>query len=346
MSRYLAEATRLLEPYVPGEQPRGGVLAKLNTNENPYPVPRSVKNAIAEAAEGLYRYCDAEAAVLTRTLANFHNVKPEQILTANGSDEMLAFAYLAFFRGRKLDMPDISYGFYPVYAQTFGAFARQVPLREDFTLCPEDYDDPEANVVFANPNAPTGIPLLLSGVRQLLEDHPDRVVLADEAYVDFGGESALPLLEEYDNLLICRTFSKYRGLAGARLGYAIGSPALIADLNRVKFGFNPYNVNSATQAAGVAAVGEDVYYRDCAEKIILERERVRCELERRGFRVLPSGTNFLFASPPDRDGAGYAARLRRKGVLVRHFARLRIEGFVRITIGTPEQMNLLLEATE
>ena len=268
---HLAEATAL-EPYVPGEQPRGGVLAKLNTNENPYPVPRSVKNAIAEAAEGLYRYCDAEAAVLTRTLANFHNVKPEQILTANGSDEMLAFAYLAFFRGRKLDMPDISYGFYPVYAQTFGAFARQVPLREDFTLCPEDYDDPEANVVFANPNAPTGYlfscPVYVSCWKIIRP-----VVLADEAYVDFGGESALPLLEEYDNLLICRTFSKYRGLAGARLGYAIGSPALIADLNRVKFGFNPYNVNSATQAAGVAAVGEDVYYRDCAEKIILERER-------------------------------------------------------------------------
>ncbi|MBE5782990.1 MAG: histidinol-phosphate transaminase [Clostridiales bacterium] len=345
MSRFLSKRLASLKAYTPGEQPKVENLIKLNTNESPFPPAPGVEKAVKEAAEKLQLYCDLTAGELTRLLAETMNVSENQIICANGSDEILAFAFQAY--GEKgLAFPDITYGFYPVWAQLFGLDARVIPLNENFEIEPAKYGSNDRTLVIANPNAPTGLALPLSAIREMLILNPDQIVIVDEAYVDFGTESAIALLPEFDNLLVVRTFSKSRQLAGGRLGFAVGNPSLIADLNRIRNSFNPYNVNSMTQAAGAAALRDYAYFEECRREIMKTREWTKDQLLRLGFKVLPSRANFLFAAPPDMGGKEYLEALRKENILVRHFDAPRTKDYVRITIGSKSQMERLIEVTK
>ena len=344
MSRFLSARLRGLEAYTPGEQPKERLI-KLNTNESPFPPAPGVKEAVARAAEGLQLYSDLGASRLIGLLAEAYGLKKDQIAVSNGSDEMLAFAFQAF-GDQGLIFPDITYGFYPVWANLYGLDAKTVPLAEDFSVNVEDYLDTGRCVVLANPNAPTGKALCLEAIRRIARGNPDRVVIVDEAYVDFGGESALGLLPECENVLVVRTFSKSRQLAGARLGFAMGSPALIDDLNRVRYAFHPYNVNALTQAAGAAALEDGAYFEACRREIVKTREWTRERLEELGFGVTESKANFLFAAAPGMGGAEYQRRLRERGILVRYFDLPRIRAYTRITIGARDQMEALIAATK
>ena len=344
MSRYLSERLQALAPYVPGEQPKVKLI-KLNTNESPFPPAPGVKEAVAAAAGTLQLYNDLAATKLTRLLAETYGLKENQITVSNGSDEILAFAFQAF-GGHGLVFPDITYGFYPVWAELYGLDAKIIPLDADFSIDISDYQGNDRCIVIANPNAPTGKALPLSAIKEIAEKNPDQVVIVDEAYVDFGGESALALVPEFDNVLVVRTFSKSRQLAGARLGFAMGSAALIDDLNRVRFSFHPYNVNSLTQAAGAAALEQPEYFESCRRTIMETRTWTVEQLKALGFRVLDSKANFVFASAPGMSGGEYQKKLREKNILIRHFNIPRIQDFVRITIGTKEQMAALIQATK
>ena len=344
MSRFLSEQLQALAPYVPGEQPKVKLI-KLNTNESPFPPARGVKEAVAAAADSLQLYNDLSAVKLTRLLAETYELEENQITVSNGSDEILAFAFQAF-GGHGLAFPDITYGFYPVWAALYGLDAKIIPLDADFNVDSADYQGNDRCIVIANPNAPTGKALPLSALREIAEKNPDQAVIVDEAYVDFGGESALALVPEFDNVLVVRTFSKSRQLAGARLGFAMGNAALIDDLNRVRFSFHPYNVNSLTQAAGVAALEQPAYFETCRQAIMETRAWTVEELKKLGFRVLDSKANFVFASSPGMSGGAYQKGLREKNILIRHFNLPRIQDFVRITIGTKEQMAALIQATK
>ena len=344
MSRYLSERLQALAPYVPGEQPKVKLI-KLNTNESPFPPAPGVRDAVAEAAGALQLYNDLSAAKLTRLLAETYGLKENQITVSNGSDEILAFAFQAF-GGHGLVFPDITYGFYPVWAELYGLDAKIIPLDDDFNINIQDYQSNDRCVVIANPNAPTGKTLPLSAIKELAEKNPDQVVIVDEAYVDFGGESALALVPEFDNVLVVRTFSKSRQLAGARLGFAMGSAALIDDLNRVRFSFHPYNVNTLTQAAGTAAMEQPEYFERCRQIIMETRAWTVEEFTKLGFRVLDSKANFVFASAPGMNGGEFQKKLREQNILIRHFNLPRIQDFVRITIGTKAQMEALIEATK
>ncbi|MBQ7656289.1 MAG: histidinol-phosphate transaminase [Clostridia bacterium] len=344
MSRYLSERLQALAPYVPGEQPKVK-LNKLNTNESPFPPAPGVREAVAEAATNLQLYNDLSAAKLTGLLAKTYGLKENQITVSNGSDEILAFAFQAF-GGHGLIFPDITYGFYPVWANLFRLDAKTVPLDKDFNVDIADYQGNDRCIVLANPNAPTGKALPLSALREIAEKNPDQVVIVDEAYVDFGAESALALVPEFDNVLVVRTFSKSRQLAGARLGFAMGNAALIDDLNRVRFSFHPYNVNTLTQAAGAAALEQPKYFEACRQTIMETRAWTAEQLKVLGFTVLDSKANFLFAAAPGRNGAEYQKALREKNILVRYFDLPRIRDFTRITIGTKAQMEQLIQATK
>ena len=344
MSRYLSERLQALAPYVPGEQPKVK-LNKLNTNESPVPPAPGVREAVAEAATNLQLYNDLSAAKLTGLLAKTYGLKENQITVSNGSDEILAFAFQAF-GGHGLIFPDITYGFYPVWANLFRLDAKTVPLDKDFNVDIADYQGNDRCIVLANPNAPTGKALPLSALREIAEKNPDQVVIVDEAYVDFGAESALALVPEFDNVLVVRTFSKSRQLAGARLGFAMGNAALIDDLNRVRFSFHPYNVNTLTQAAGAAALEQPKYFEACRQTIMETRAWTAEQLKVLGFTVLDSKANFLFAAAPGRNGAEYQKALREKNILVRYFDLPRIRDFTRITIGTKAQMEQLIQATK
>ena len=344
MSRFLSARLQALAPYVPGEQPKVKLI-KLNTNESPFPPAPGVKEAVTEAAESLQLYNDLSAARLIKLLAETYGVQENQITVSNGSDEILAFAFQAF--GEKgLVFPDITYGFYPVWAELYGLDAKIIPLTEDFSIDISDYQGNDRCIVIANPNAPTGKALPLSAIQEIAEKNPDQVVIVDEAYVDFGADSALALLPEYDNVLVIRTFSKSRQLAGARLGFAMGSATLIDDLNRVRFSFHPYNVNTLTQAAGAAALEQPDYFEACRNAIMETREWTAQQLLSLGFTVLDSKTNFLFASAPGISGAAYQKALREKNILVRYFNLPRTKAFTRITIGTRAQMEALIQATK
>lgn len=345
MSRFFSERLQSLKAYVPGEQPKVRNLIKLNTNESPFPPAPGVKEAVAEAAESLQLYNDLSAAKLTRLLAETYGLNENQITVSNGSDEVLAFAFQAF-GGHGLAFPDITYGFYPVWADLYGLDAKIIPLDEDFSINVTDYQRNDRCVVIANPNAPTGKALPLSALREIAEKNPDQVVIVDEAYVDFGGESALALIPEFDNVLVVRTFSKSRQLAGARMGFAMGNAALIDDLNRVRFSFHPYNVNTLTQAAGAAALKQPDYFEFCRQAIMDTRAWTVEQLKRLGFRVLPSSANFVFAAAPGMSGAEYQKKLREKNILIRYFDLPRIRDFTRITIGTKAQMEALILATK
>ena len=348
MSRFLAPRLASLEAYVPGEQPREMEYVKLNTNESPYPPAPAVLAAVnAAAVRRLNLYPDPAGSQLRRALAARYGLSPENVLLGNGSDEILNFAFTAFASPQTgVACPDISYGFYPVFAALHGLPLLEVPLREDFTLRPEDYYGLDRLIVFANPNAPTGLAISPEGVEDILRHNPGSVVVVDEAYVDFGAESCASLVEKYDNLLVCMTFSKSRSLAGARLGFALAQPALIADLETIRCSTNPYNINGLTLAAGAAAIGQDEVSMGNCRRVMETRAYTKEQLDRRGFVTLPSLANFLFTSCPGLDGGELYRQLKKRGVLVRWWDKPRLRPFVRVTIGTPEQMNVFLAALD
>ncbi len=353
--QFLSPVVRDLVPYVPGEQPKWGSSTewvKLNTNESPYPPsPRVVAAIQAAAQQGLALYPDPQALALRQTVAEYHGLQVDQVFAGNGSDEVLAHAFFAFFQqGSPLLMPDISYGFYKVYCALYSIPVELVALDDQMCLDVRSYDRspqcPVAGVVVANPNAPTGIGLPLSDIERLLQLHPQRVVLVDEAYVDFGGASAIGLIGQYPNLLVVQTLSKSRSLAGLRVGFACGQAHLIAALERVKNSFNSYPLDRLAIAGAVAAFEDEVYFRKCCAQVIHTREGLTLQLEDLGFEVLPSQANFVFARHPSVDAATLASGLREAGILVRHFNMPRIDLYLRITVGTPGQCDALLRALE
>lgn len=344
MSRFFSEKYSQLTPYTPGEQPKDMQYVKLNTNESPFPPSAAVAAAVAEQAGKLQLYSDPETTALRQKLAQVYGVKPSQVLVTNGSDEVLNFAFMAFADEKApLAFPDISYGFYPVFAQLNNIPYTQIPLKADFSIDPADYMGIGKTVVIANPNAPTGLSLSLAQIEEIVRSNPDNVVIIDEAYVDFGAESAVSLVDKYDNLLVCQTFSKSRSMAGARLGFGIGNEKLIADLNTIKYSTNPYNVNRMTEFAGVAALEDNDYYMNNAKTIMANRQWTKQALETLGFTVLDSKANFLFAKSDRIDGEQLYLELKKRGVLVRHFTKERIAPYVRITVGTMEQMQILID---
>jgi histidinol-phosphate aminotransferase len=346
MNPYWSQTARELSPYVPGEQPRIANLVKLNTNESPFgPSPRAVEAMQAAAADTLRLYPDPEATELREAIAAHHNVKPEQVFIGNGSDEVLAHAFAALLKQPKpLLFPDVTYSFYPVWAQLFGLACETVPLDDGMRVRVEDYRGEAGSIVIANPNAPTGIALPRTEIARLLKDHPDIPVLIDEAYVDFGGESAVPLIADHPNLLVVQTMSKSRALAGLRVGYALGDVGLIEALRRVKDSFNSYPLGRVAQAGATASVQDDACFRETCAKVVAGREAMTRELVRLGFVVLPSSANFVFARHPARSGAELAAALRERAVLVRHFNKPRTAPWLRITVGTDDDVRRLIEA--
>ncbi|WP_300413191.1 histidinol-phosphate transaminase [uncultured Oscillibacter sp.] len=345
MSRFLSPEALRCDPYTPGEQPRDQQYIKLNTNESPFPPSPRVLEALSRAeAEKLYLYSDPTCAALNAAIAKRYGLGPENVISGNGSDEILAFAFRAFCgTDRPAAFADITYGFYEAQAALFGLEARRVPLGEDFSLNVEDYMDFPGTVVIANPNAPTGMTVPVDHIRRLLEKDPGRVVVVDEAYVDFGAESCAPLVREYGNLLVTQTMSKSRSLAGGRIGFALGSAELIGDLNRVKYSFNPYNVNRLSLLAGAAAMEDEAYFQNCCRAVRENRAWTVEALEARGFTVLPSSANFVFAKSDRIPGGDLYRRLKENGILVRWFDKDRIRDFVRVTIGSKEQMEALAE---
>ena len=344
MSRFFSAKYQSLTPYTPGEQPKDMQYCKLNTNESPFPPSRKALAAAAEAAERLHLYSDPECTLLVRKFAEVFGVERDQVLFTNGSDEILNFAFMAFCDGSHgAVFPSISYGFYPVFAQLNAVPYTEIPLREDFSVNVEDYLGVGKTIFLANPNAPTGIALRRAEIERIVAANPENVVVIDEAYVDFGAESCLPLIEKYDNLLVCQTFSKSRSLAGARLGFGAGNAALIRDLNTVKYSTNPYNINSMTMAAGVGVLDDEEYTRRNCRAVAENREWTMDALRALGFSMTPSLSNFIFVRHPRLDGEYLYRRLREKGVLVRHFTKPEISAYNRITIGSREQMELLVE---
>ena len=344
MSRFFSAKYAALTPYTPGEQPKDAQYIKLNTNESPFTPPASVVEAAKSEAAKLHLYSDPESALLTEKAAEVWGVKRSQILMTNGSDEAINFAFMAFCdETHPIVFPDITYGFYPVFANLNGVPYETIPLKADFSIDTSEYMGLGKNIVIANPNAPTGLALSRAQIEEIVKSNPENVVIIDEAYVDFGGESCVPLIEKYDNLLITQTFSKSRSLAGARLGLAIGNEKLIADLNTVKYSTNPYNVNRMTAAAGYAALCEREWFeRNCAA-ICAVREETAAALRELGFTVLDSKTNFLFVKSNKLGGRALYEGLKARGVLVRHFGGARIKDFVRVTVGTEEQMQIFIE---
>lgn len=343
MSRFMSSRFAGLEAYTPGEQPREQKLIKLNTNESPYPPSPEVLERISAAEVArLNLYPDPTGRRLKEKLAALYGVAAENVFLSNGSDDILNFAFLAFCdEAHGAVFPEISYGFYPVYGALHQVDCKQIPLSEDFRIDYRAYCDSGRMVVLANPNAPTGMTLSLEEIEKILQSNPNQIVLIDEAYVDFGAESCIPLTKVYDNLLVVQTFSKSRSMAGARLGFAIADAAIIADLEKIKYSTNPYAINRLTLAAGEAAIESNAYYMENAKKIAETREAVTKELRQLGFTVLDSKANFIFAKSNAIGGRDLYEGLKQKGVLVRHFAKEKIRDFVRITIGTPEQMEKL-----
>jgi len=346
MSRFMSDRFAGLEAYVPGEQPQDKAYVKLNTNESPFPPSPAVIAAVnAEEVGSLNLYPDPECKVLRKKLADLYQVGEENIFISNGSDDILNFAFMAFCdESRPVAFPAISYGFYPVYADLYRLPATKIPLRENFRLEPEDYCGLNQNIVIANPNAPSGRAISVEEIRKIVASNPGHVVLIDEAYVDFGGESCYRLIDEFDNLLVSMTFSKSWSMAGGRLGFAIGSAGLIEDLNKIKYSTNPYNINRLTMTAAIASVDSIDYYRDCRRQIAENRAYTTAELDKLGFETIPSVANFIFTRCPKVSGNSLYTALRERGVLVRHWTKPEISDYVRITIGSREQMDVLLDA--
>lgn len=347
MSKYFCERHKNLIPYVPGEQPKDRKYIKLNTNESPFPPSPYAMRLARQAAGDLNLYPDPDCKALINTAAEKFGVAPENIVFTNSSDETLNFAFSAFCdENCGAAFPDITYGFYKVFAQLYGIPYVTVPLRDDFTVCIEDYEGIGKTVFLANPNAPTGIVLPPTDIERIVVGNPENVVVIDEAYIDFGGDSAIPLTEKYDNLLVIRTFSKSRSLAGGRLGFAVGSKALINDLNTLKYSTNPYCVNRMTMAAGQGALLDDEYFKACIKTIKDNRVYTENELKRLGFILTDSSANFVLAKRENTPGKDLYLKLKEKGILVRHFDTERLTDYVRITIGSIEEMRALISAIE
>ncbi|RAU46967.1 MULTISPECIES: histidinol-phosphate transaminase [unclassified Pseudomonas] len=346
MSKFWSPFVRDLVPYVPGEQPKLSKLVKLNTNENPYgPSPKAIEAMRAEVNDNLRLYPDPNSDLLKQAVARYYGVDARQVFLGNGSDEVLAHAYHAFFlREKPLLFPDISYSFYPVYCGLYGVEYEAVPLDDQFQIRVEDYSRPNGGIIFPNPNAPTGCLLALDAVERIVEANPDSVVIVDEAYIDFGGQSAIALVARYPNLLVTQTLSKSRSLAGLRVGLAVGHPDLIEALERVKNSFNSYPLDRMAIVGAAAAFDDREYFDKTCGLVIASREQLVAQLQAKGFEVLPSAANFIFARHPNHDAASLAAKVREQGVIVRHFKQARIAQFLRITIGTPEQNQALVEA--
>lgn len=345
--RFWSPEVRELEPYVPGEQPKIQNLLKLNTNENPYPpspkVVEAVQAVLTHQADALRLYPDPDATALKHAIAKQQNIDVSQVFVGNGSDEVLAHIFKAFFlQDEPILYPDITYSFYPVYSQFFGTKTKEIPLNDNFEIEVKDYVQPNGGVIITNPNAPTSIALGLAEIEQILKANPDRVVVIDEAYVDFGAESAVSLVNRYENLVVCQTTSKSRSLAGLRVGFAIAQSHLIAALEAVKNSFNSYPIDRFAIAAAVASFEDQTYFEEQCQKVISSREKLVDELTALGFKVLPSKANFIFASHPSHDAGQLAQQLREQGIIVRYFNKPRINQFLRITVGTDEQNERLV----
>ncbi|HEE6188616.1 histidinol-phosphate transaminase [Acinetobacter baumannii] len=346
--RFWSHEVRELEPYVPGEQPKIQNLLKLNTNENPYPpspkVVEAVQAVLHEQADVLRLYPDPDATALKQAIAKQQNINVSQVFVGNGSDEVLAHIFKAFFlQDEPILYPDITYSFYPVYSQFFGTKTKEIPLNENFEIDVRDYTQPNGGVIITNPNAPTSIALSLAEIEQVLQANPDRVVVIDEAYVDFGAESAVSLINRYENLVVCQTTSKSRSLAGLRVGFAIAQSHLIAALEAVKNSFNSYPIDRFAIAAAVASFEDQAYFEEQCQKVISSREKLVRDLTELGFNVLPSKANFIFATHSQHDAGQLAQKLREQGIIVRYFNKPRINQFLRITVGTDEQNARLVQ---
>ena len=348
MNQFWSQLARELSPYVPGEQPRVADLVKLNTNESPFsPSPLALEAMRAAATDTMRLYPDPEATALREALAAHHGVMPEQIFVGNGSDEVLAHAFVALLKQPKpLLFPDVTYSFYPVWAQLFGLECETVPLDTGMRIRVEDYQRAAGSIVIANPNAPTGVALPRAEIARLLEDHPGIPVLIDEAYVDFGGESAVPLIADHPNLLVVQTMSKSRALAGLRVGYALGDVGLIEALRRVKDSFNSYPLGRIAQVGATASVRDEAWFRESCARVVAGREAMTRALIDLGFVVLPSSANFVFARHPARSGSEFAAALRDHAILVRHFSKPRTTPWLRITVGTDGDTRRLIAAAK
>ncbi len=346
MSRFLDKKYSSLEAYVPGEQPQDKKYIKLNTNESPYPPsPEVIASIDDKDISDLRLYSDPECRILKTKLAERYGVEYDNVYLSNGSDDILNFAFMAYCSdGKRVAFPDITYGFYKVFADLYRSETMIIPLEDDFSIDVNKYCGIESTVVIANPNAPTGIALSLSEIERIVSSNPNNVVVVDEAYVDFGAETCLPLLKKYDNLLIVRTYSKSRALAGARLGFALASKEIIDDLNRIKFSTNPYNVNRLTLKIGTAAIDSDYYFENNCKRIALTREKTSKSLSEIGFAVIPSKANFIFAKHETICGLEIYTRLKEMGVLIRHFEKERISDYNRITIGSEEEMEAFISA--
>jgi histidinol-phosphate aminotransferase len=348
MSQYWSQLVHSLTPYVPGEQPKVDNLIKLNTNENPYPPSPKVLEAISEQNnEKLRLYPDPNSDILKQSIADYHNLNPNQIFVGNGSDEVLAHAFQGLLKqDAPLLFPDITYSFYPVYCGLYGIEYNNVPLNNDFEIDITDYEQKCGGIIFPNPNAPTGRLLALDKVKALLEMHPNRVVLVDEAYIDFGGQSAISLVNDYPNLLVTQTLSKSRSLAGIRVGFAVGQAHLIEALERVKNSFNSYPIDRLALFGATASFADEDYFQACCQKIINTREALTSAMTEMGFKVIPSTANFIFAKHSEQDAEKIALALRERKIIVRYFNKPRIDQYLRITIGTDAENDALIAALQ
>lgn len=346
MSRYWSDVVNTLTPYVPGEQPQRDKLVKLNTNESPYPPsPRVLEAISAVNADALRLYPDPESVELRQAIATRFSLQTEQVFVGNGSDEVIALAFMALLKhSLPLYFPDISYSFYPVWSAMFDVAYNVVPVEEDFSIDPAAYPTKNGGIIIPNPNAPTGMLMSLDSIRALLRRSAESVVVIDEAYIDFGGESSAPLIDEYDNLLVVQTLSKSRALAGMRIGFAMGNKVLIEALGRVKNSFNSYPLDIVAQRAGLASIGDEDYFRSICDRVISTRTRLCAAMETLGFNILPSGANFILASHSEYSARGLFSGLREQGILIRYFDKPRIDNYLRITVGTDEDNDALLVA--
>ena len=347
MSRFLSHKHEKLVPYTPGEQPKDMKYIKLNTNESPYPPSEKAIKEASKEAELLRLYPDPECTLLREDIAAYYGVEKENVVLSNGSDEILNFAFIAYGdNNHPFVFPDITYGFYNVFCAVNNIPYEEIPLSEDFTIDFDKYCAVNKNIVIANPNAPTGIFAPLSEIERVAKTNPDNIVIVDEAYVDFGGESAIPLTKKYDNIIVIQTFSKSRSMAGGRLGFAVASQAICTDLNTIRYSINPYNINRMTMAAGRSAICDNEYFEKNRQEIIKTREKTAASLREMGFSLTDSKTNFLFAKSDRISGEDLYKKLRENGILVRHFTGERIREYNRITIGTPEDMEAFIDTVK
>lgn len=347
MSQYWSQLIRDLKPYIPGEQPKENQFIKLNTNENPYPPSPRVLDAIVKATDfSLRRYPDPNCDALKQVIANYYSVKPTHVFVGNGSDEVLALAFLSFFKqSRPIFFPDISYSFYEVYCRLFEIESIRIPLTEDLDISLADYEQPNGGIIFPNPNAPTGKLISLDSIENLLRLNSESVVVVDEAYIDFGGDTAVHLIGKYPNLLVVHTFSKSRSLAGLRVGAALGPEDLVEGLERVKNSFNSYPLDRLAMAGAIEAIRDEAYFQTVCNKVIKTREKTITALGKMGFTIVPSKANFIFINPPGIQAGELYARLKAENILVRYFDKPRINAYLRVTIGTDAEMQTFMEKT-